>query len=234
MFALLWPLLLAAAVTVPGPSGADVYVTQCSSCHGSDMRGSADGPSLHGVGLATVDFYLSTGRMPAAVPWLEVAHRDVRSGQGLDLRSIRALEAYLAPVAGGPQIPLVVAGGNLVRGRALYRLNCEQCHGAEAGGGGLGELAWVPPLQAATINDVADAVRSGPGEMPRFAERQLSQSDLDDVASYVMAFRTPAADPGPPYRSSGPVPEGAVGYLALIALVTFVFTLWRSSGADHA
>ena len=31
----------------------------------------------------------------------------------------------------------------------------------------------------------------------------------------------------PPFRSTGPVPEGAVGYLAIIALVAFVFTFWR-------
>ena len=31
----------------------------------------------------------------------------------------------------------------------------------------------------------------------------------------------------PPFRSSGPVPEGAVAYIAMIVLVAFVFTFWR-------
>jgi hypothetical protein len=31
----------------------------------------------------------------------------------------------------------------------------------------------------------------------------------------------------PPFRSTGPVPEGAIGYLLIIVLVAFVFTFWR-------
>jgi len=33
---------------------------------------------------------------------------------------------------------------------------------------------------------------------------------------------------GPPFHSTGPVPEGAIAYLAMIVLVAFVFTFWRS------
>ncbi len=167
--------------------------------------------------------------MPAAVPWLQVEHRDERIGQQLSLEDVRALETYLAPtVAGGPAIPLVIAGGNLTHGRELYASNCEHCHAATLGGGALGKLAWVPALRRASIDVVADAIRAGPGEMPRFSEQQLSQADLDDVASYVMhAQSVPQPGGAPPFRSTGPVPEGAVGYLAIVVLIAFVFTLWR-------
>jgi ubiquinol-cytochrome c reductase cytochrome c subunit len=224
------PLLsLILAVSAANSSGAALYATYCASCHGAQGRGTADGPNLRGVGLAAVDFYLTTGRMPAAAPWLQVAHRDERAGQALPLEEIRAIEDYLAPtVAGGPPIPTVIASGNLEHGRALYALNCEHCHAMAGEGGAIGQLAWAPSLQRATINEIADAIRAGPGEMPRFGDKQLSQNDLNDVASYV--FRLPLdAQPRhvPPFRSSGPVPEGAVGYLAVIALVAFVFTFWR-------
>jgi len=213
----------------PSSPGAALYATYCASCHGAQGWGTADGPDLRGVGLADVDFYLTTGRMPAAVPWLQIAHRDERSGQALSLEQIRALEDYLAPtVAGGPPIPMVIANGNLEHGHALYALNCEHCHAADGQGGAIGRLEWAPSLERATINEIADAIRAGPGEMPRFADSQLSADDLNDVASYV--FRLPLdsqAPHVPPFRSSGPVPEGAVGYLAVIALVAFVFTFWR-------
>src|ERR1700722_5631823 len=91
------PVLLAAVLGSSSP-GARIYAESCASCHGAQQQGSADGPSLHHVGLAEVDFFLSTGRMPAAVPWIEVEHRDERAGQQLPLEQIRALEAFLAPV----------------------------------------------------------------------------------------------------------------------------------------
>jgi ubiquinol-cytochrome c reductase cytochrome c subunit len=230
MLALLVPLLLAAVTPSDAPRGAALYVTYCASCHGVDRMGTPDGPSLRGVGLASVDFYLSTGRMPAAVPWLEIGDRDEREGQRLSQPAIRAIEAYLAPtVAGGPPIPQVIAGSNLEHGRALYALNCEHCHSANGDGGAIGLFAWAPDLHHAPITVVADAVRAGPEEMPRFSEGQLSQDDLNDLAAYVIGLQTAAPPRGvPPFRSSGPVPEGAIGYLAIIALIAFVFTYWRA------
>jgi ubiquinol-cytochrome c reductase cytochrome c subunit len=222
-----------AAASLPAPggssSGAALYSTYCASCHGAQGWGTADGPNLRGVGLAAVDFYLMTGRMPAAVPWLQIAHRDERAAQGLPLEEIRAIEDYLAPtVAGGPSVPQVIANGNLEHGRALYALNCEHCHAVTGEGGAIGQLAWAPSLQRATINEIADAIRAGPGEMPQFGEKQLTQDELNDVASYVFRIPLDAQPPHvPPFRSTGPVPEGAVGYLAIIALVAFVFTFWR-------
>ncbi len=229
MFGLALPLLLAAAtVAPPPPDGAQLYATYCASCHAPQKWGTGDGPSLRGVGTAALDFYLMTGRMPAAEPWIEIAHRDERSGQGLSLADIRALETYLAPtVAGGPPIPPVVANGNIQHGRTLFEQNCQACHGLAGEGGDLGLLDWAPSLDRTSIAQVAEAVRVGPDQMPVFGPHQLSDTDLDDVASYVMLLQTGHQPAFPPYRSSGPVPEGALGYLAIILLVGWVFTFWR-------
>jgi ubiquinol-cytochrome c reductase cytochrome c subunit len=229
MLALAVPLLLAAGMLAPpAPDGAALYAAHCASCHAPQKWGTGDGPSLRGVGTASLDFYLMTGRMPAAVPWIEIAHRDERSGQGLSLVDIRALETYLAPtVAGGPPIPPVVANGDLVRGRTLFSQNCQQCHGLAGEGGDLGALDWAPSLDRTSIAQVAEAVRVGPGQMPIFGEQQLSANDLDDVASYVMHLQNARQPTFPPFGSTGPVPEGAVAYLAMIVLVAFVFTFWR-------
>lgn len=229
MLALAIPLLLAAGALTPStPDGAALYATHCASCHAPQKWGTADGPSLRGVGMAALDFYLMTGRMPAAEPWIEIAHRDERSGQGLPLDEIRALETYLAPaVAGGPPIPPVVANGDLAHGHTLFSQNCQQCHGLAGEGGDLGLLDWAPSLERTSIAQVAEAIRVGPEQMPPFGERQLSEADLDDVASYVVHLQTTQQAAFPPFASTGPVPEGAVAYLAIIVLVAFVFTFWR-------
>ncbi len=221
--------VLASMLLTAGPAGSQIYQTRCASCHGAQMWGGADGPSLRGVGLAAVDFYLTTGRMPAAVPNVQIGDRDERSGQRLSQAEIRALEDYLAPVvAGGPAIPAVVANGDRARGRALFSLHCAQCHGFNGDGGAIGQLAWAPSLRDTPIDAVGEAIRVGPGEMPQFGEHQLNQNDLNDVASYVVRLRA-GSQPhdAPPLRSTGPVPEGAVGYLAIVVLVAFVFTFWR-------
>jgi ubiquinol-cytochrome c reductase cytochrome c subunit len=227
-------LLLAAAVGAPATPppvmtrGAQLYATHCASCHAPQKWGTGDGPSLRAVGMGTLDFYLMTGRMPAAEPEVEVAHRDERSGQALPLDDVRALEAYLAPtVAGGPAIPRVVANGNLDHGQTLFRQNCQSCHGLAGEGGDLGLLDWAPSLDRTSIAQVAEAIRVGPEQMPVFGPQQLSDADVDDVASYVIHLQTSQQPAFAPYRSSGPVPEGALGYIAIVALVIFVFAFWR-------
>ena len=48
--------------------GQELYQANCSTCHGLDALGTDNGPSLSQVGPASVDFMLSTGRMPLANP----------------------------------------------------------------------------------------------------------------------------------------------------------------------
>jgi hypothetical protein len=55
--------------------------------------------------------------------------------------------------------------------------------------------------------------------MPRFSDRQLNQRDINDVASYVISLDVQAVTPRIPFSSSGPVPEGLLGWLAVGTLV---------------
>ena len=48
--------------------GRAPYLQYCATCHGTDLRGGLNAPSLRGVAAADVDFMLSTGRMPAPEP----------------------------------------------------------------------------------------------------------------------------------------------------------------------
>lgn len=44
--------------------GERLFVANCATCHGMNAEGTDDGPSLVGVGAASVDFQVGTGRMP--------------------------------------------------------------------------------------------------------------------------------------------------------------------------
>src|SRR5690606_5799064 len=46
--------------------GKKLFDANCASCHGLGAVGTGDGPSLIGVGAASVDFQVGTGRMPMA------------------------------------------------------------------------------------------------------------------------------------------------------------------------
>ncbi|HEL2979767.1 TPA: cytochrome c [Stenotrophomonas maltophilia] len=68
-------------------------------------------------------------------------------------------------------------------GAKLYSANCTACHGADRAGmpGAFPALTDVSKrLDAAQIKD---KIRKGGGLMPPFA--QLSQQEIDDIASYL-------------------------------------------------
>jgi len=233
VLALLVSLLLAKLPPVSQPvprapitsaaAGRTPYLQNCASCHGGDLRGGPNAPSLRGVGAADVDFMVGTGRMPAAVPWIEVGHR----GAQLPQATIDAIVAYVTSVQpGGPPIPIVVTNGNAQHGRALFRENCMHCHGADAQGAAIGGRQWAPPLDRATVTQVAEAIRVGPGEMPVFGDVQLGQGDLNDIVTYLSERRAAAGFTGLPLDSGGPVPEGLLGWIAagLLAVAAYAFS----------
>ncbi len=162
--------------------------------------------------------------MPAAVPWIEVGHRGAQMPQA----TIDAIVAYVTSVQpGGLPIPIVFDGGDPARGQELFRENCAHCHGVEAQGAAIGDRQWAPSLSHATVTQVAEAVRLGPDEMPRFGVAQLPDRDLDDVVAYLSALRA-RANFEMPLPSSGPVPEGLLGWLAagLMALFAAALSVW--------
>ena len=77
--------------------GRRLYETGCSSCHGVDGRGTARYPSLVGVGAASVDFYLTTGRMPLDQPTVQAP----RKHPAYDPDEIDALVAYVTSLGDG-------------------------------------------------------------------------------------------------------------------------------------
>ncbi|HKG56344.1 MAG TPA: c-type cytochrome, partial [Candidatus Limnocylindrales bacterium] len=183
--------------------GASLYLQNCASCHGPQGQGGAAGPSLVGVGAASADFYLRTGRMPLGAP----GQRPVRQEPKFDEAQIEALVAYVAGFGKGPDVPQVRAGGDLNKGWQLYTANCAACHAATGAGNAVGGGFVAVGLGQATDREIGEAMIVGPGAMPRFS---FPDGDRDAIVAYVDYLRSQPSPGGAPIGGVGPVAEGFV------------------------
>jgi ubiquinol-cytochrome c reductase cytochrome c subunit len=209
--ALLALVLALPATAAASPSGRQLFQDGCSSCHGFDARGiRGKGPDLHGAGAAAADFYLSTGRMPLDVA---TGEQPLRARPAYPPDQIRALVRYVASL-GGPAIPQVhPERGDLSEGQHAFTTYCAGCHQI-MGEGGVVTGGVPPPLQDATLTQLAEAVRVGPYLMPPFGERELDQRTLDSIALYVQkVVKHPPDRGGWGIGHIGPIPEGMVAWL---------------------
>jgi quinol---cytochrome-c reductase cytochrome c subunit len=203
--------------------GLELYVAGCASCHGVTGEGTGQGPSLVGVGAASVDFMLSTGRMPLADP----GDQPTRNAPRYSPEEIEAIVAFVTSLGpGGPAVPAVSpAGGGLGEGRELYVANCLACHGAAGQGASVGGGAVAPALDRATATQIAEATRIGPGMMPLFGDEQIDGRDLNALVRYVLALRDPDDRGGLGLGHVGPVIEGLIGWLVGLGVLLLVVRL---------
>ncbi len=210
-------------------AGRQLFAQTCASCHGNEANGvgpegeATIGPNLQGVGAATVDFWVSSGRMPAAdVKAVEAERRPTR------LTPKQALEIASWVNSLDPAVPAVpfphLAGANQSVGADLFSLNCAACHTITGSGDALAYGTNAPSLvnRAVTPQQVAEAIRTGPANMPRFSGN-LSDAQVRDIVSYVTGrIQHPTNPGGFALGGVGPVAEGfvalliGVGGLALI------------------
>lgn len=203
--------------------GRALYQQSCASCHGVELGGTDNGPSLIGVGAASVDFYLSTGRMPLANPGQQPQRHD----PAFTPEEIRALLMYVVWFGGG-DVPIPVidpASASLSRGQQVYQANCGACHGAAASGDSIGGGQIAPALDEATGVQIAEAIRIGPGAMPRFGERTIDQEDLNAVTRYLLDLRERGNAGGLGLTRVGPVAEGFVGVVVGLGVLLLVIRL---------
>jgi ubiquinol-cytochrome c reductase cytochrome c subunit len=200
--------------------GSPLYVASCATCHGTRAQGTGDGPPLIGVGAASLDFMLSTGRMPLNQP----NQQPIRQQPAFTGAQIRAIVAYVTAIApGGPAIPTVdPALGDLARGHELFLSNCAACHGAGAEGDSVGGGEVAPALGQATATQIGEAIRIAPGVMPRFDARTLSTQDVDSIARYLLYLRAQRDPGGLNLGRVGPVMEGFVATVLGLGLLVLV------------
>lgn len=228
---------LVAGITLAGPAaderpaharselieeGRLLFQRSCASCHGADGSGGDFGPSLEKAGEAAADFQLRTGRMPLADPASQTARKEPLFEPG----QIEALVAFVGSLGDGPQIPAVeLAGTDVANGQEIFQSNCAPCHGSTGNGGAAGPEALAPGLYRSTSLDVAEAVITGPGQMPRFG---FPDEERHDLVAYIDFLQRQSPPGGASLGGVGPVPEGFAAWLIGTAALTGIcFVLGR-------
>jgi quinol---cytochrome-c reductase cytochrome c subunit len=207
--------------------GAALYSENCASCHGVEANGvpasSTQGayPDLVGLGPATIDFWVDSGRMPDKDTAAIEAPRRQPALTPTQGAAIAAWVNSLDPSY--PSIPTPnLKNANVANGMALFALNCAACHTIEGDGDALAFSTFAPSLRHIPAFQVVEAIRTGPGDMPRFTGN-LSDQQVDDIVKYVTTeIQHPRNIGGFGLGGLGPVAEGfvalliGVGFLALI------------------
>ena len=216
--------------------GNDIYDVACITCHGANLQGVEDrGPSLIGVGAGSVYFQVHSGRMPMMSNDAQAERKTPRYTEQQTL----ALAAYVAANGGGPDIVYNEDGSiameelrganyngqiqpeDVARGGELFRMNCASCHNFTGQGGSLSSGKYAPPLAPANEQEIYQAMLTGPQNMPKFSERQLSADEKKDPIAYIKSASETPSPAGWDLGGLGPVAEGLamwiIGITALCA-----------------
>lgn len=215
--------------------GKALFAVTCSSCHGLNGEGTSQGPSLVGVGAASVDFQVSTGRMPMAKPGAQAP----RKTNTYTAQEVSALASYVATFGPGPAIPnssaydySTLTDEDIARGGELFRSNCSACHNASGVGGALPNGKYAPPLIGVEPLHIYEAMRTGPQQMPVFSEGAIPDEDVAAIIGYLERLNaTPTA--GLTLGNIGPVAEGLFGWLIGIGGLS-LFAVWIASRGARA
>ena len=236
LYALVSP---ATSVAAPTPEetvarGQELFAVSCASCHGMNGEGLANQgiPSLVGVGAAAVDFQMRTGRMPMANKNVQAPPKE----NTFTPEEIASIALYVATLGDGPAIPEEsqynpsgLSPEEIAVGGDLFRTNCSACHNFQGSGGALPNGKVAPPLLQAEPIDIYEAMRTGPGEMPVFADGAIPDKDVRAMIAYLdQVHAEPSA--GLSLGGLGPVSEGFWAWFAGIGgLVLFAMWITRKA-----
>jgi ubiquinol-cytochrome c reductase cytochrome c subunit len=218
---------LSAAAT----EGQALFDNSCITCHGKNAQGVAGrGPSLIGVGSASVEFQVGTGRMPMTRQEAQAEEKP----PVFDATETKQLAQYVQELGGGPQLPsgplaadLQTNPDALAKGGSLFRLNCTSCHGYGGAGGALSSGKYAPALHDATAEQIYAAMLSGPQNMPVFGDNELTPDQKREIVTYITVQLQQDKDPGGLFNLGryGPVTEGLAIFLVGITILVFA-ALW--------
>lgn len=205
--------------------GQKLFAANCATCHGMNAEGTEDGPSLIGVGAASVHFQVGTGRMPLA---FQGPQGMVKPKQFTEEQTLQ-VSAYVASLAPGPGLPdtkYLQADGDAANGSELFRINCAMCHNVAAAGGALTQGKFAPPLTGVDPAHIYEAMITGPQNMPVFSDANLSPQDKADIITYLKYIENEPSIGGFSLGSLGPVAEGlfiwVIGLGGIIAITVWI------------
>jgi len=219
-------------------AGRSLFVSAgCVTCHGLNADGVKNkGPTLIGVGAASVDFQVGTGRMPLA----QVGQQAIARKPVFTDAEISQLATYVASLAPGPAIPSAdqystsnVSDADMAQGGELFRTNCAGCHNFAGKGGALPNGVNAPPLTNATNAQLYEAMLTGPYQMPVFADTTITQADKQKVIAYIDHVRTADSPGGSTLGYLGPVTEGLWGWIAGIGSLVLI-AVWLAARGVRA
>jgi ubiquinol-cytochrome c reductase cytochrome c subunit len=213
--------------------GEQLYTNACITCHGSNLQGVKDrGPSLAGVGEAAVHFQVSSGRMPMVRQEAQAE----RKPPVFTPEQVDALAAYVdAYGGGGPKSPEkageALRGANSARGGELFRLNCASCHNFTGRGIAMSSGKFAPNLDKASEQQIYEAMLTGPQNMPKFSDRQLTPEEKEDIIAYVKSVSDSNNNPGGNSLGGyGPASEMVIAWVVGIGALIGI-TLWIGARA---
>ncbi|MGW9112919.1 cytochrome bc1 complex diheme cytochrome c subunit [Microbacterium sp. NPDC055683] len=214
-----------ASTALTAEDGEKLFQANCATCHGLDLQGTDNGPSLYGVGELAVEFQVSTGRMPMAMQGPQADQKPVQFTED----QILAMAEYVQSVAPGPEYPsehTLDGEGDVARGAELFRINCAMCHNVAAAGGALTEGKFAPDIIDTSALHIYAAMVTGPQNMPVFNNLNLTAEDKRDIISALLYQQDAQAPGGFTIGSLGPVAEGLFVWIfgigGLVAITVWI------------
>jgi ubiquinol-cytochrome c reductase cytochrome c subunit len=148
-----------------------------------------------------------SGQPPPGVPNIMVVHQQT----DLDPTVVRSDSGEIEQES--------LRGGDVARGSELFRLNCASCHNFTGRGGALSSGKYAPTLDPANEQQIYQAMVTGPQNMPKFSDRQLSPEEKKDIIAYVKSSSETQPPGGYGLGGFGPGTEAIAIWVVGIGLI---------------
>ena len=223
--------LAASAKSTLIAEGKELFLKGCSSCHGLNAEGGSIAPSLIGVGAASVDFQVGTGRMPMA----DMSQQAMRKKPLYTEEQTAALAAYVASLAPGPASLTNEEiewerDGNTAEGGELFRNNCAMCHNFAGQGGALTQGKYAPTIMGVEPKHIYEAMITGPQSMPVFSDKTITVEEKLSIIKWIKAAEAEPNLGGASLGPVGPVTEGLLVWTFGLGLLIGI-AVWLASKA---
>jgi ubiquinol-cytochrome c reductase cytochrome c subunit len=210
--------------------GSKLFQANCATCHGMNLEGTQQAPTLIGVGAASVQFQVSTGRMPAAASGPQEEEKPAQFSD----QQVLALAEFVASKAPGPAIPskqYLGGNGDAAEGAQIFRVNCAMCHNVAGAGGALTEGKYAPSLSGVSALHIYEAMVTGPQNMPVFSDANITPSQKADIITYLKYLDQNQSPGGFDLGNLGPVSEGLFVWIFGLGAIIGV-TIWLTAKAN--
>ncbi len=212
--------------------GEAIFRANCASCHGLNAEGTENGVSLIGVGAASVNFQVMTGRMPMAMQGPQALQREpmFTQEQSDAMGDVRRL----ARARAGPAPPRRCSTRRSSTPRASPPVASSSASTAPCA------TTWPAPVArsprassrrrwtASTATHVYEAMITGPQNMPVFNDANISPEQKREIIAYLHYLDENPSVGGFDLGNLGPVSEGLFIWIFGLGGIVAI-TVWLTS-----